>query len=352
MKSSRRLAVWLVAGVCAAGSCQSLRGADWQAPKNDLVTEKELTSYFQVQKEAIDNWRAAGKAIEGSQSSSTAIALALRNDEKFKASLASRSMSMEEYSWIGAKVWQAWAAMQREQVIAEATKGIDQQKKTNEQKLADLKSKLVQYEKAQADGRRVMSKEDRDAAITSAKSDEQSALDEAKQHADDAASAHQELTKAESDAAAAEALAKNPPSDVSTDDRAGYIDQKKTESQGFRDAAKEAKTKEDEALKAQAEAKAKAASMHNRVIKPDVPTTDEEKAEVKKQNDEAIAGAKTEISDTEQGLKLLNESAQSFMKSFQQTDTDKAPAPNVELLRKHRGEFEQALGLAKPTTAK
>ena len=74
MKSSRRLAVWLLAGLCITGTAQLLRAADWQAPKDELVTEKELTNYFQVQKEAIDNWRAAGKAIEGSQSSNMAIA--------------------------------------------------------------------------------------------------------------------------------------------------------------------------------------------------------------------------------------------------------------------------------------
>jgi hypothetical protein len=348
MKSSHRLAVWLLAGLCTTCTAQLLLAADWQAPKDDLVTEKQLTNYFQVQKEAIDNWRAAGKAIEGSQSSATAVALALRNDEKFKASLATRNMTMDEYSWIGAKVWQAWAALQREQVIAEATKGIDQQKKTNEQKLADLKTKLAQYEKAQANGRRVMTKEDRESAIASAKSDEQSAADEAKQHGDDATAAHQEMTKAESDAATAENLAKNPPADVSADERAGYIDQKKSEAQSFRDAAKQAKAKEEDALKAKADSLAKAAAAHNRVANPDAPVTDDETAEIKKQNDEAIASTKSEITDTEQGLKLLNESAASLVKSFQQSDTDKAPRPNVELLRKHRIDFEQALGLAKP----
>jgi hypothetical protein len=96
MKSSRRLAVWLVAGLCAAGSAPMLRAADWQAPKDELVTEKETVGYCQVYKETMDNYRAAGKAIEGSQSAGAALALALRNDEKFKASVAAHGMTMDK----------------------------------------------------------------------------------------------------------------------------------------------------------------------------------------------------------------------------------------------------------------
>ena len=143
-------------------------------------------------------------------------------------------------------------------------------------------------------------------------------------------------------------MAKNPPSDVSADDRLGYIDQKKSEAQSFRDTAKQAKTKEDDALKAQSESKAKTVAAHNRSANPDLPVTDGDKADVKKQNDEAISNIKGEIADTERGIKILDESLASMMKNFQQPGTDKVPQPNVELLRKHRTDFEQALGLAKP----
>jgi hypothetical protein len=329
--------------IAVAGLVAGVRAADWQPPKDNLITEKQLVSYLQVQKEAIDNWRAAGKAIEGSQSSGAAMALALRNDEKFKASLVAHGLTSDEYSWVANKVWQAYGAVKVEEVVTDAQKGLEQQKKTNQQKLADLKQKLAAYEAAQKNGRRVMSKDDRDQAIASAKSDQQSALDEAKQRADEAAQAHQEAGKADDDAKAADNAAKNPPSDVSADDRPGFIEQKKTEAQQFRDAAREARDKETEAKKAEAESRSKAATAASRVANPDLAVTDDEKAEIKKQNNDQIAALKGEIADTEQGLKMLDESRDSMAKALQPTDP--APPKNVELVKRHRAEFEQSWGM-------
>ena len=344
MSQVRRQLAAILATVVLALSAGNLRGADWQPPKDNRVTEKQLTSYLQVQKEAIDNWRAAGKAIEGSQSSAAAMALVLRNDEKFKASLAAHGLAPDEYSWVGNKVWQAYSALKVQEVVANAQKGLDEQKTTNQQKLAELKQKLTVYEKAQKDGRRVMTPDERQQAITSAKSDQQSTLDEAKQHADEAAQAHQEATKADDDAKTADNAAKNPPSDVSADDRPGFIEQKKNEAQQFRDAAKEAREKEAEAKKAEAEARAKAATAAGRVANPDLPVTDDEKNDVKKQNEDQVTDLKTQISDTERGLKMLDESRDSVAKALQ-GGADQPPPQNVELLKKHLAEFEQSWGM-------
>ena len=323
------------------------RGADWQPPKDEVFTEKQLTNYLQVQKETLDNWRAAGKVIDGSQSSGAAIALVLRNDEKFKASLAARGMTQEEYGWLGGKVWQAYSGLMMEDMRQKTQADIEQQKKATQQKLADMKASLANYQKAQKEGRRVMTKEEREQAVASAKEDQKSALDEAKQHGDEAAAARKDAEKADADARAADAAAKNPPADVSADDRPGFVEQKKNEAQQFRDAAKEARDKEAEAKKAEAESKAKAAASGKRVTDPDLAATDDEKSDVKKRNEEQIASIQNEIKDTEQGLKLLDESGGSMLKAFQQQDGDKAPPKNVELIKKHRAEFEQTWGMKK-----
>jgi hypothetical protein len=346
--SRARKQLWFTLTIALAALAAPLLAADWQAPKDNLITEKQFTSYIQVQKEAIDNWRAAGKAIEGSQSSAAAMALVLRNDEKFKASLVAHGLAPDEYSWVGNKVWQAYGALKVQEIVAKAQKGLDEQKQANQQKLSELKQKLGGYEKAQKDGRRVMSKEDRDQAVASAKSDQQSALDEAKQHADEAAQAHQEATKAEESAKSADNLAKNPPSDVSADDRAGFIEQKKSEAQQFRDSAKEARDKEAEAKKAEAESRSKAAAAASRAVNPDLPVSGDEKADVKKQNDDQIADLKKQIADTERGLKMLDESRDSVAKALQRGD-DQPPPQNVELVKKHLAEFEQSWGM-KPQT--
>src|SRR5579872_5308345 len=105
-------ACWrMMAMTAGVAMTASVTLAEWQVPRDGAVTEKQLANYLQVQKEALDTWRAAGKAIEGSQSSAAAIALALRTDEKFKASLASHGMTPDEYSWVGSQVWQAYSTL-------------------------------------------------------------------------------------------------------------------------------------------------------------------------------------------------------------------------------------------------
>src|SRR5690349_3428424 len=77
------------------------RGADWQPPKDGVLSEKQFTSYTQVLQELLDNARAAGKAIDGSQSGAAGLAMVLRTNQNFKSSLASHGMSEAEYDWVG-----------------------------------------------------------------------------------------------------------------------------------------------------------------------------------------------------------------------------------------------------------
>jgi len=325
--------------VCAGAA----RAAQWKEPKDGVFTEKQMTDYLSIQKEALDNWKAAGKAVEGA-SASAALAVALRTDEKFKANLARHGMSQDEYGWMAGKTIEAWGTLLHRRLAETAEKQLADQTRQKQQAVAEMKQKLAAYEKAQKDGRRVMSKEDREAAIKGAKDDQQSALDEAKQHADEAKQAHDEAAKADADAKAADEAAKNPPKDISEDDKPGFIEQKKNDAQAARDAAKEARDKEAEAKKAESESKSKADAAAKRAADPDLPVTDEEKAEVKKQNDDAVSQTKEEINSTEQALKLLQESGQSIVNQFK-TEDSKIPPQNVALLKKHLKEFQGVWGI-------
>ena len=318
----------------------------WEQPKDGVVAEKQLVACLDIQKQALDNLKASGKALEGSQSGALALAAMMNNDAKFKASLAAHGMSQEEYNWVGGQIWQAWGGVIADKMVANSQKALAEQKKTNEQKVADLKKKLAQYEKAQAEGRRVMTKEERDQAIESAKGDRQSALDEAKQHAEELKQAQEDATKADNDAKAADALAKNPPADVTADDRPGYIDQKKTDAQQARDAAKEAREKAAEAKKLQDESNPKVAALDKQIADVDLPVSDEDKAEVKKANEEEIASLKTDIAEGEKGIQLLDESGQTFARSMQeQRAKDPIPQQNIDLLKKHQADFEKVWGV-------
>jgi hypothetical protein len=73
--------------------------ADWQEPQDGTYNEKQIANYFQVQKEAMDYWKAAGKAIEGSPSGAAAMAMSLNNDARFRASLTSHGLSQQEFRW-------------------------------------------------------------------------------------------------------------------------------------------------------------------------------------------------------------------------------------------------------------
>lgn len=344
MRTSLKNSLFLVLALLVMLLDAPVQSAAWQPPQDAVYSEKQLTNYIDIQKQAIDNLKAAGKAIDGTQSSALALAVVMRNDAKFKELLAAHAMTQEEYEWVSARTWEAWGAVMVDKMISDGQKALTEQKKSNEAKLADLKDKLATYEKSQAQGRRVMTKDERQSAIDSAKSDQQSALDEAKQHTDEIKQAQTDQAKAEEDAKAADALAKNPPADVSADDRPGFVDQKKAEAQQARDTAKEAMDKITEYKKAAEESGAKAASAGKRVADPDLPVNDDEKAEVKKTNDDQITALKNDISETQQGIKLLDESAQNIAKAMQDQKA-KVPAQNEQLLLKHKAEFEGAIGI-------
>jgi hypothetical protein len=320
--------------------------ADWKEPKEGLLNEKQLTGYLQVQKEVIAQWKASGKALEGSQSSAAAMAVMLRNDANFKDNLARHGMSQEEYNWVGSMAWEAWGGILMDNIVTKAQVDLDKQRQGKQKELADLRQKLATYEKARKDGRRVMTKEERESAVNSATEEQKSALEEARQHAEEAKQARDDATKADNDAKSADAAAKNPPADVSADDRPGFIEQKKSDAQTARDAAKEARDKEAEAKKAEADSRAKADAAGGRIKNPDAPTTDEEKAEIKKQNEDMIASTKGEIDNTTQAMKILEESGGAMMKQVKENKTkEKIPQQNIDLLKKHQKEFQDAWGI-------
>lgn len=318
--------------------------AAWQAPKDNVITEAQLTGYLQILKSALDDARATGKSLNNNPSPAAAIALVQADDAKFKANLATHGMSEEEYRWVAERVSDAWGATMASKVMSDATATILEQRKKGQQSIDDLKVKLADYQKAQAAGRRVMSKDERQSAIDSAKSDQQSALDEAKQHEDEIKQYTADAAKGDADAKAADELAKNPPPDVSADDRQAYIDGKKTEAQSARDAAKEAREKLQEAQKARSESLAKADAAKKKMADPDLPTTDDEKAQVKKENDDMIASLNIDLANAQQGLLQLDQALAQFTKS-QQEQQAKIPPQNLQLFKKHQAEFETAWGI-------
>lgn len=327
--------------LCVMSMTMSLRGADFSPPKDNVYTEKQLTESIAVTKEWMDTLNAAGKAVEGTKSSAVVLATIAQTDEKFKATLAKHNMSQEEYNWIRDQMLTAWGVLIQVDTFAgeQAQKDFGEQMKKQSDALEASKKKLADLEASQKSGRKILTPDERNSIIESAKSDEQSAADEAKSHADEAKQAADDATKADNDATEALKLAKNPPADISADDKQQYIKDRQSDADNAKQAAKDARDRETEAKKAQKESESKIAAAKAKQKDPDLPTTDDEKADVKKQTEEAIASTKSEIDQTNASIETLKQASEQAKKMADEA-AKSAPKDNVDLLRKHRTEFE------------
>jgi hypothetical protein len=333
---------WVTRSVVVLLLAISARGA-WTPPADKKFTEDQLKVFLDTQKDWLNEDAKILHDISASQTDAMRIAAAGDLDKRYQACLARHKISREEYEWLGQQALAAWSSLTFfDKAYKETNDQIDAQTKENNAKLADAEKRLTTYQKAQRDGVRVMSAEDRDESIQSAKDDQQSALDEAKQHGDDATAAQAEAKQHDADAKIADDLAANPPSDISSGDRPRYIDNKKSEAQAARDAAKDARSREDDAAKAEAEAQARATIAAQQAAHPEVPITDDEKATVKSDNDAAIAAVKTDIAECQLQSAQMGAESQQLKISAEQMNKD-IPEGNLDLMRKYADRYHDQL---------
>lgn len=313
--------------------------AAFQPPKDGVYSEKQLQTYIAEHNQLSQYLQDYARAGKDEKDPAKAVAIVNDYNQKCEASYAKNGTSQEEYDWMNTQVGQAWTYLLWEAVerhgLIEAQKAL----KESHAKLDAAKQKLATAEAAQKSGKRIMTDNQKQDAAASAKDQQQQALDDAKTHADEAKSAGDEAAQHEKDAKAADDLAANPPADVSADDKASYIEGKKKEASDARDAAKESRAKEAEAHKAEAAARAKAAVAAAKMANPDVPTTDEEKAQLKQENDAAVAAARKELTEASRQAAFQKEAVATTIGSLSQLKGN-PPASNVELLHKHLDEMK------------
>lgn len=316
--------------------------AEWQEPKDGLLTEKQITAYIAATREIMQNLKAAGKAVDGTNNPVTAMQVYKQTEGKMQAAIAKQGLAEAEYQWVAGKIWEARGSLYMTEIQTKAEKEIADRTKKSAEEIATLKQKVATYEQAAKSGRRVMTAEERNDAIKSAKEDQKAADEEAKSQADAVKEATEAATKSDAEAKAADDAAKNPPKDLAGDDRQAFIEEKKQAAESARTAAKEAREKLAEENKALAEAKAKSTAAAAKAANPDVPVTPEEKADVKKQTDEALAAAKAELQTAIDAEKLLKESADQVRKQF--ADMQNQPgAKNAKVVQPHVKEFDEML---------
>ena len=318
-----KLWMWAAAAVLAMPASVA-RAGDWSPPQDGALTEKQVSSFIAVEKARRPMVDALAEVVEAKGPDASATA-----DEypgKVGALLQQNGLSQKEYDWIQQQLGQVWGTFYGQAMQRQAFGAVEQQVKDLDQKAAEARKKLAAYQEAQKTGNRVLSGDDRAALIKQAQDDQKSAEDEAK-------AAGEEAAQHEKDAKAADDLAKTPPADVSADDKQSYIDGKKKEASDARDAAKEAHDREKQAKDKAAAAAAKAAH-------PEVPVTDDEKAQTKQEADAGIADAKNVIAQDDQAKAQYQEIVSRSAASMAE-DLKKLPKANVDLASKHRAELKE-----------
>ena len=320
-----------------------LSAAEWSAPADGKFTEKQLENYIGAQREIFQYFKAAGKAMEGSKGLG-AISVAAGINDKIKAIYDKNGLQQGEYEWIGGKVGELLGVVIIDDIAEKSKAELIEQKKKNSAEIAAVKAKIAAFETASKSGTRVLTPERREELVKQYKDQETAALEEAKTRTDEAKSAADEAAKAEADAKASDALAAKPPADVDADSKPEYIKGKKEEAQNFRTAAKEVRDKEKEARKLEAESKAKAAGFAKQAAHPEVPTTDEEKEQVKNDNAQGLEAAKGELETLTQATQILADADTAAKK--QTEEYHKAiKEENLALVKKHHKEILKAMGV-------
>ena len=229
--------------------------AQWKAPADKKFTEARLKVFLETQKEWLEESAAIVRQATAAQTPEAKLASVAGIDKRFQACLDRHKISQGEYEWLSQRAAEAWGAVTYlDGELKSAQERLDAEAGRLEAAEAEERSRLAMFQEAKSNGWRVLSVQDREAAVKAALADQKTAEEEAKQHADDADAHEAEANQHDADAKLADEQAANPPADVSADDRSEYVQNKKNEARAARDSAKEVRNEEGDARKAQAEA--------------------------------------------------------------------------------------------------
>src|SRR5690242_7029292 len=106
----------------------SARGA-WEPPKDNLLTEKQVTSYIDIMRQLLAELKATDKAVQG-KSGLEAAAMINRAGARFKQIVADHGMTEPEFEWVKERTFEAWGGIMREGVFAQMKEQGQQQAKS------------------------------------------------------------------------------------------------------------------------------------------------------------------------------------------------------------------------------
>ncbi|MGA3067063.1 MAG: hypothetical protein ABSF29_09475 [Tepidisphaeraceae bacterium] len=323
---------WLLAGRALADN--------WNVPQDNVLTESQLQDYFKT----ISDWQTVNAKIDSllaqAQTPEAKSAVLSTVDQQYRACLARHNISKAELNWIAQRATEAWDVISYYRDDFMRTENdLDSQSDANFRQYRQASASKAIYESALKEGRRAMSAEDRRAAIQTAQSDEQAALAAARECDEEMRDAAADATRHTADAKAAEALAGNPPDDLSSDELADFIQENRDEAKDARGAAAVDWSLQANLQVAQGIALWEADDAAQIAVHPDIPVTDQEKAAVKAQNQAAIARADIEIAHCRQVSQRISELRAKMDTSLHELQKQ-VPEQNAELMLRHFNDYQ------------
>ena len=256
--------------------------AQWQPPADGKFTEDRLKIYLDTQRDWLEELASLVRIAAGTKSGGAGAPTVSDVASLYQACLNRHHITQQEFQWMTRSTSNAWGAVAYLDGSFKSQKDhLDDQMQELDAQLAEAHTRLATYQEAQKNGWRILAPDDRDALVKIARAQQSDALQEVQERQDDIDARESEAKGDEADAKTAEDESQNPPSDVSPDDRAEYVQNKKNEARAAREAASEARTQEADEKKALAEAQALADAASHRAEHPEIPVTADDKSQAK-----------------------------------------------------------------------
>jgi hypothetical protein len=335
-----RLTVAVVVGLGVAANCARSE-AKFESPADGKFTEAQLVQFLDTHKDWLEANSKVLAAVTTAKTPADRAKAAGQIDQEYKACLDKHHLARQEYDWLSRSAQQAWgAAAYLDGSYKSARDQSDAEIKSVDASIAADKQQLAAYQEALKNGWRVLSPDDRDSVVKQAETEEQTARDEAKRRDDDVQNVEAEAKQHDADAEHAEQAASNPPSDLSSDERADYIQNKKDEAAAAKASAKEARTQETDSKTSEAEALGRADAAAKRAEHPEVPTTEDGKDQARQDDQGEIDRLNRRIeqltvqrADLVKNQGTLEETAKKVVAGI--------PPENIEIMRKYSERYKE-----------
>jgi hypothetical protein len=329
----------------------------------------QLLRFIRASRQLVATAGASGRTIEPLPEGFAALAQAARIDPAIKAALAGAHMSADEWADVGETAWRAWG-------VAQVDYNAEAPLRQNAADLAAARHRLASAEAAVKSGFPILSEEERTQRITKAQDEATTAMDRATTWSESAQRLRTQIAEAEASAAEAEggtatggtatgraaqqgqddAQGAAPAAGLPADGASGSGSTPQTDpavttaaQEQTAQAARVAiaswsqeltvaeRNQQDEQEHAQ---RASLAAEH-----PDLPRDDVERMDMMRQATLAIEQSKADIQKREEESKLLSAWLQDERRVSAAERQKTAPPADVNLLRRHLAEFNDAWGM-------